>query len=525
MAITDCGRTARNYFERLFDALVDEARCERAMALLLCGYAVLWTLYAIVAKSSQDIHFDMGELVAWSRDAGLGTPKHPPLAAWIVGLWFDFFPLRDWAYYLLAVIAPTVSMWIAWRVSASYLSAEKRVVGLLLLTLVPFYNFHALKFNANAVLLPCWAATTWWFLRSLATRRAGWAALTGVGAAASMLGKYWSIFLLAGLATAALADPRRATYFRSPAPWLSAGVAAVLLAPHVAWIVAHHFEPFRYALAVHEAPFAAAALSSLRFLLGTLAYVAVPIALTVLAARPDAKTVADTVWPPEPERRTALVAFAAPLVLAPIVAVLLMTRVVSLWAMPAMTLLPTVLLSSSRVEITRNAAVRLLVLAIGFPFVMVAVSPLIAIAIHREGLNDYAGHYRLIAQAMQRAWDEHTNSPLQIVGSYSELSNGVLFYVDGHPSTFDVLDPARTPWVDEGRISREGIAMVCPVSATACVQEMQRWATRHPGTDIENVVLARRFFGALDTPVHYRILVIPPEAHQGLNNRSRKISS
>ena len=30
------------------------------------------------------------------------------------------------------------------------------------LTLVPFYNFHALKFNANAVLTPLWAVATWW---------------------------------------------------------------------------------------------------------------------------------------------------------------------------------------------------------------------------------------------------------------------------------------------------------------------------------------------------------------------------
>ena len=54
------------------------------------------------------------------------------------------------------------------------------MVGLALLTLVPFFNFHALKFNQNTVLLPLWAATTLFFLRSFETRSVVDAALAGV---------------------------------------------------------------------------------------------------------------------------------------------------------------------------------------------------------------------------------------------------------------------------------------------------------------------------------------------------------
>jgi hypothetical protein len=41
------------------------------------------------------------------------------------------------------------------------------------------------------VLMPLWAATTLWFLRSFETRRPLDAALAGLAAAASMYGKYW----------------------------------------------------------------------------------------------------------------------------------------------------------------------------------------------------------------------------------------------------------------------------------------------------------------------------------------------
>ena len=83
--------------------------------------------------------------------------------------WFAIFPLRDWAYYLLGVSTATAALWIAWQLFGDYLNPKKRLVALLLLTFIPFFNFHALKFNVNTLLMPLWAVTTFWFLRSFKT--------------------------------------------------------------------------------------------------------------------------------------------------------------------------------------------------------------------------------------------------------------------------------------------------------------------------------------------------------------------
>ena len=115
--------------ERLHDALVDPSRRERTCFWLLVAYAAVWGLYGAIAKGSQDLHFDMGEMVALSREDLLGTPKHPPLGSWLVRLWFSVFPLADWAYYRFAMVVATVGLWIAWKLSERYLDAEKRVVG------------------------------------------------------------------------------------------------------------------------------------------------------------------------------------------------------------------------------------------------------------------------------------------------------------------------------------------------------------------------------------------------------------
>src|SRR5476649_39039 len=99
----------------LVAALSDPARRARAVLGVLVGYVAIWTLYGAFAKASQDIHFDMAELSAWSRELAFGYSKHPPLAAWLVRVWFAVFPPADWAYYLLAITTAAVALWVAWR--------------------------------------------------------------------------------------------------------------------------------------------------------------------------------------------------------------------------------------------------------------------------------------------------------------------------------------------------------------------------------------------------------------------------
>jgi 4-amino-4-deoxy-L-arabinose transferase-like glycosyltransferase len=493
-------------FERLFDALTGSRR-ERNAVWLLIAYCAAWSLYGALAKGSQDVHFDMGEMVAWSRDAGIGTPKHPPLSAWLVRAWFTVFPLADWAYYLFAMVLTTFALWVAWRASERYLDAEKRVAGLLLLTFIPFFNFHALKFNANTVLIPLWALATWFFLRSFETRNIVWAALAGAAAAAAMMGKYWSIFLLAGLGVAALADPRRNAYFRSAAPWVTVAVGAVLMAPHLIWLVKNDFAPFTYAVVAHQSTLASSALSGLGFLLGVAGYLAAPVAISAAMTRPSMAAIADTVWPRTPERRLALIAFVAPLILPAFAAALAKVEIVSLWAMSAMTLLPVVLLSSPLVTVPRRAAAWLLAAAIVFPVLMVAASPFIAIWIHREGVPNYATHYRLLAAAVEKAWHDETNRPLRYLGSYTNIVNGVSFYLSGRVSTLDIVGPASTPWSDEASVARFGIALVCPEAEAICMHFLNQRAgdaTRHA------VTLSRRHWGVGDKPVRYVIVALPP---------------
>jgi len=489
---------------RFRHALMDPAQREGAVLLALGFYVVLWTIYGTIAKGSQGLHPDMTELVAWSRDLSLGYLKHPPLAAWFVRGWFELMPLTETSYYLLAMLMPAIALWFSWRVSEDFLDIEKRVAGLALLTLIPFFNFHALKYNVNTVLMPLWAATTFWFLRSYRTRSALYAVLAGIGAAACMLGKYWSVFLLAGLFVAALIDTRRGQYFRSWAPWITAGVGAAVLAPHVYWLVQNHFAPFTYALTVHgEKPFSAALLSVMGYLAGSVGYTAIPVIIVLTMAWPGRAALGDMIWPAERDRRLAAAAFWAVFLLPVIGALAGGAEITSLWSMPCWTLLPVLLLSRPAVLVIAADTRRLLIAAVVVPLMMLIAAPLFAIQVFRAGPSPASAHAQLLAGEVERDWHTVTPRPLRFVGGQADLAYGVVTYAADRPRALpDMVQP------DANELARDGMVLVCFAQDVGCVNAAQ--ARSPDGRRVETDIV-RNYLGMPGKPQSYTIIIVPPK--------------
>jgi 4-amino-4-deoxy-L-arabinose transferase-like glycosyltransferase len=494
--------------ERLLAALSDLVRRDRTAAVALIAYVAVWTLYAVLAKAGQDLHSDMIEMLAWSRELALGYPKHPPLAAWLVAAWFAVFPVADWSFYLLAVSVAGAALWIVWKLAGDYLDGEKRALALVLMTFVPFFNFHVLKFNANTILLPLWAATAFCFLRSYEKRSLGWAALAGLFAAGSMLGKYWSVFLLLGLGLAALLDQRRAAYFRSAAPWVTIGIGAMLVAPHAIWLLSAEFSPLTYATTFRSGAGGHPLKSAGGYLAGALAYSAVAVLIALAATRPNRAAVADMLRPGTPERRLAAMAFWAPLLLPAVLAPIFRFEITSLWTMSAWALLPVVLLSSPRMALDRRPVVAAVAAAVVFPVVMVAVAPLIAGMVHRGGGTPSAMHSRLLGQRVAHEWRRVTDRPLRMVAGESDLAYGVAAYLPSRPSAFPDFNRKFGPWVDAARLKRDGVAIVCVAADAGC--GLPATALGLSGTRTEADV-SRTYFGTRGRTGRYTIIIVPPQ--------------
>ncbi|MGH6664921.1 MAG: glycosyltransferase family 39 protein [Pseudolabrys sp.] len=503
--------------DRLVDALADPARRERTMLAVLAAYVVIWTLYGVIAKASQDMQVDAAELLAWAYHPAFGYAKHPPLAAWLVAAWFSIFPVKDWSYYLFAIAYATTGLWIAWRLYGRFLEPDKRIVALACLTFVPYFNFHGLRFDHNAVLGPLWAATVLCFIRSFDTRSTGWAALAGAAAAAAMLGKYWSIFLLAGLALAVLFDARRAVYFRSAAPWGTIGVGALLLAPHIVWLVQHDFEPLTYALGAHGAKTFAQTLEATgRYLGGGVGYAAIPVFVILAAVRPNGAALADMLMPSAPERRFVVVTFWTTLLLPAVVGVPFDIDLNPIWTMSALILVPVILLSPASLAVPRPATTTVAALAVAMPLVMLITAPAIALAIHLAGPNPVSAQAQLLAARVDQEWRRTNDRPLRIVGGDFGIANATMFYLPGRASAYPVLEPETAPWVTPAQIERDGAVMVCEIihGERACTpviqQAIDKVIAHNPPARHVEITLTRNFLGIAGKPQFYLIQIVPP---------------
>ena len=495
----------------IVDGLCDPKRWRRTTLLLVLAFAVAWMLYGVIAKSSQDLNADMAEMVIWAREPALGYPKHPPLLAYVVKFWFSIFPLADWAFTLLAVTTVSAGIYLATELCALWLEGEKRAATPFLLAMIPFYTFFGLKFDQNSALIPLWALTLWAFMHSLETRRAGWAALTGLAAAAAMMTKYWSAFLLVALALTTLLDRRRVAYWRSSAPWLTAGVFIVAVLPHVVWLVQNDFPPMRWVTTRRAANSVLDYLDSLtEYSAGTLGYAAIALMLSVVLFRPTRAAIRDSWFALEPVRRPATLLFWTPLLLPIVVAMVTKTNLLSLWNEPALNLMPVMMLASPLVLVSRLAVQRLAAIVTLMTILIVAASPLVALALLKRGVENNAAYARLTAEAVEREWHETSDAPLRLVAGPFTLVSSAAFYMADRPSTYADFNGYLSPWATPERIAQDGMAVVCPADDAPCLAAMTKLTTAGPAGKRSEVTLTRHWLGLTSRPKSFVVATIPP---------------
>lgn len=494
---------------RVVDALADPVRDNATAAAAIGFYILAWWLYALFSKSAEDIHFDMGELVAWSLEPAFGYPKHPPFAAWVVTVWFALFPYRDWAYYLLSACNAGVALWFVWLIAKRYVDGEKRALALTLLMFSVAFNFHLLKFNLNTLLVSTWAAATYLFLRSYTERSLWWGLLAGIAAAVAMLTKYWSIFLLFGFAVGVLFDSRRAVYFRSPTPWASIAAAAILLAPNVISLFGYGFHSIVRGAEAHAVSGSAALLKTLLNYAGGIFYLAGTALVFVLACRPGRTALAAIARPREPDLRLMTVALAAT-VLAPIpIFFALNARLDSLWTLPFWAAVPALLLAPPQVRVTRGAAAAVIAAAIFVPIVLLIAAPLAALAIHRAGVPNSGAYYAQLSQEADRRWNAGASGPLRYVTGPETLAWGCTFYCRDHPRAFPNFSPIAAPWIDSAAMARDGWVGLCRQADSGCLATARKIAGANPVRE-SAVTLTRDLFGYATKPESFVILVVPP---------------
>jgi 4-amino-4-deoxy-L-arabinose transferase-like glycosyltransferase len=479
----------------------------------LLMFVIFYTAFQVIAFASVGLNPDLLEVYAWGLHPAAGYYKHPPLGGLMAGAWFSVFPPTDWAFHLLAMANAAVGLYAIDLIARRTLSGDKRITVLLLLLLTPFYQFHGQRFASNQTLLSTWPIATYCFLRAFETRGLVWSAAAGAAAAAAMLGKYYSIFLLAGFLTGALAHPGRWRYLRSPSPWISALVGGLVMAPHIQLLFDTGFMPFAYATGLHTSDSLGHVLwKDALYLVEGVAYVGLPLAVYCLAVRPDAPALRETLWPADADGRMLVVLLAAPLVLPAIVAPLIGAVLTPLWTMSAWFLLPVILLRPAAAKLTRIAAIRITALVVAVTLGALGAAPWLAWRNHVNGTKEGREYYRAVSAQITDAWHLGIiGTPLRVVMGDFGLVLAVTFYSPDHPDSVPNFAFDTAPWVTKERLAREGWVAVCTADDQNCIGEASRRVAGRTDAQFINFATTSRYRGDPGRLGRFTFVLVPPQ--------------
>ena len=221
-----------------------DRRLVRFLFIFMAVWVVLLT--AIPSVLYTVLPLDTIETIMWSHPFSMGNAKHPPLAAWLAGMFTVAFAHMDFAMYLLSQTMMAIGFLYVYRLGKEFFCTEKAVFSVILLSTIIFYTFDSAKFNVNLPHMALWPMMTFYCCRGVKYDRMTDWILFGVVSALSVLSKFFGFALLLALFLFILTGRETRKYFRKPGPYAAFAVFLLVLAPYIVWLVKNDFPPFTY---------------------------------------------------------------------------------------------------------------------------------------------------------------------------------------------------------------------------------------------------------------------------------------
>ena len=478
---------------------------------ILVIQVVLWTVVPWLTYRGAPI--DVMENIGWGRAWQLGYHAHPPLQAWLTEIAVTLGGGAIWPAYLLSQIAIVLTYLPIYLLGRDLAGPRGGLLAVIAFSLVYYANWPTPEFNANVVQMPIWALAGWAFWRATATGRMTWWVGLGVLCALAVYAKYSAVILVGALVLTSILVPPLRLVWKTGGPYAAAGVALVLVAPHVTWLVASDFLPVRFAeaRAGNIAGFDRLLVPARFMGAQALDHLAAALVLLIGGASMNRVRPGDAVSfdATTTARQFALCLAAVPYGLAVLFALVTGYGLRDMWGAPmaVWVTLAAILLLPTSYRLSRLPALlgSWLVLFIGTPLVQAAFMAFVAPGMTSPPFP--AWPTPVVSQALTDAWKAHTDgAPLRIVAGDKWAAGIPVTYSPDRPSIFTDASYDRSPWIDNTDIQSSGVLFVWrrpadgmperyaefgPMSATGTVSIPFRtgaeasveigWAVRPPG--------------------------------------------
>ena len=215
--------------------------------IVVIGIVAAITLVRLIglATSNVDLFTDEAQYWSWSRELSWGYFSKPPLIAWII-----HFAETVCGSSEACIRAPSPILYSATCI-VIYLTARKLygpAVGFGAALLMMFsiaLTFSSRIISTDVPLLFFWTVALFAYVNLLERLTWRWAIALGLSLGLGLLAKYAMVYFVLGMLVAAVIDRKALALLKSPLVWLALGIAAIIAAPNLVWVLQHNFITFR----------------------------------------------------------------------------------------------------------------------------------------------------------------------------------------------------------------------------------------------------------------------------------------
>ncbi len=208
-----------------------------------------WTLAAVLALTiarlvwlavqSAGLYPDEAQYWFWAQQPAWGYYSKPPLVAWLIALTTAALGDSEFAVRLAAPLLHAGAAGLVYAVAARLYDRRTGFWAALAYLTLPGVSLSAFIISTDAVLLPCWAAALYAFIRAREPGGGVWWLVVGVAAGLGLLAKYAMIYWLISALGFVLLIPGERRHLR---PLLgAAAIALVIYLPNLWWNWSHGF--------------------------------------------------------------------------------------------------------------------------------------------------------------------------------------------------------------------------------------------------------------------------------------------
>ncbi len=204
----------------------------------------LLALARLVANALTPLNLgpDEAQYWRWAQSFDWGYYSKPPLTSWLIGISTGIFGDSEWAIRFFApVLHGLTALFVFLTARELFGSRIGILAGTIWATMLGVWLSSAIM-STDVPLLACWSAALYFLVRT--GTRPSWRdpALLGLAIGLGFLAKYAMIYFVIGLGLATLADPATRRAMASLRGLLAAGIALLVVLPHMLWNAANGFK-------------------------------------------------------------------------------------------------------------------------------------------------------------------------------------------------------------------------------------------------------------------------------------------